>query len=280
MTPKGDWRSKIANTDFITEEKEQLTPFQLAFQQQINSLNNNTANNRQKTINKKRLSFMKQLIANKEQYRINIINNEIIQIQNKTKNQELEQIQSFIEQERLSNTSINEITKTVRNIFGTHLTYKHIQQIIQTMDKTRKSNNLYHMLNKTPAKNSYLIMPYFDGDMGWNIRLFKYCYTNKEGGWVGHTLHQSSEYMIKGNPNLFQCFYHNPQSYTYYQCRGNTKILVFPFYIKNETKRMNEDTFILPDFVLQELYIKDFPQLRYCFQLKNQRFRKFIAKYR
>lgn len=180
------------------------------------------------------------------------------------------QITNCIERERLRNVDIDEICIAVNKIWK--LKIKYIKSIIKKMDKNRI--NLYYPLNEILLKrNNCFILPFNDSESEWSVQIFQYISKDKYNNLWGYNLKQINSKTIKGEPNLFDSFYLSPNK-SCIKLKDNDKMLIFTQMF--QLKKSNKSLFYLPFNILQELYICDYPQFRYCFKANNAMFRKFI----
>ena len=183
------------------------------------------------------------------------------------------QITNFIERECLKHVEIDEICRACNKIW--RLKTKFVKSIIKEMNKNRQT--LYYQLNgpKNLKPKFCFILPINETESTWNIQIFQFEFKDGFDNLWGYNLYQTKDKTISGQPNLFDSFYISPKK-TCIKLKENMLIFTNTFQI-NERNKGKFAT--LPKHILQELYLKDYPQLRYCLRSCNPLFRKFIHSF-
>merc|ERR1712129_374214 len=133
----------------------------------------------------------------------------------------------------------------------------------------------YYDLDSIVRADSIFILPLNSKQtigQQWRCQLFLFKSENDCGTMSGYNLKQIMSKSIDGEPNLFDSFYLD-SSLCSIQRTENMLVCTKAFPIK-QSKQMN-----LLKNILKELYIKNYPQFRYCFKSKNPLFRKFIYSF-
>ena len=181
-----------------------------------------------------------------------------------------EEVSSCIERESLRSEerSTSALSLHIHKIWK--LNKKAIKVIIAEMDEKRC--NLYYRLSLKPQPNCCFILPFNQTGTGWNIQIFKCLFVDGFGHLWGHNITQSPCKLIKGEPNMFDSFTISPHK-SYIELKEEVLVMSKVFQLEAQSHK-------LPQSVLQDLYSKDYPQLRYCFKSSNPLFRAFIYSFK